>query len=314
MTFQHAHRPSPSGEGRLLLLLHGTGGDENDLIPLAGMLDPDAEILSPRGKILENGAPRFFKRLKPGVLDLEDLRVQTLDLAEFVQQKSAGRRVTAVGFSNGANIAASMLFETPDALDEAILIRAMLPYSPATVPDVQGKRVLLLAGTRDPYSEPKVTEELARILRAGGADVAVHYANAGHELTQEDVRAARAWLEGGSAHVLRRFLEEVWNQKRLDRFGEFVSTDVVFHPMRGEARDFAGYRAVVPAFMSRVKDLHFEVVHAFGEGEWAACRIAITGTLASTGQPVRVFGQPQCRVRGGKIVEFWQLFDELGLG
>lgn len=314
MTFQHAHRPSPSGEGRLLLLLHGTGGDEHDLIPLAGMLDPDAAILSPRGKILENGAPRFFKRLKPGVLDLEDLRVQTLDLAEFVKQKSAGQRVTAVGFSNGANIAASMLFETPDALNDAILIRAMLPYAPATTPNVRGKRVLLLAGERDPYSERKVTEELASILRAGGAEVEVHYATAGHELTAEDVEVARAWLARGSARVLRQFLEEVWNKKRFDRFGEFVSKDVRFHPIRGDARDFAGYQAGVAAFMARVRDVHFEVVHAFGEGEWAACRIIITGTLASTGRPVSVAGQPQCRVRGGKIVELWQLFDELGLG
>lgn len=197
----HEHVWQPGRGPRTLLLLHGTGGDERDLLPLARMLDPDANVLSPRGNVLEDGAPRFFRRHGPGVLDLEDLDRRTRELAAFV--KEAGRvygfspaSVVAVGFSNGANIAASMLFETPDALGDAILIRAMLPYRPAAPPRVRGKRVLILAGERDPYSRREVTEELAAILRSGGADVTVHYAPAGHELTALDVDAARRWLHG----------------------------------------------------------------------------------------------------------------------
>ena len=194
----HVWRPAP-GATRTLLLLHGTGGDERDLLPLARMLDPSAHVLSPRGNVLENGAPRFFRRHGPGLLDLEDLDRRTRDLAAFVED--AGRAygfapasVVAVGFSNGANVAAAMLFETPHALGDAVLVRAMLPYRPKAPPDVRGKRVLLLAGERDPYSRREVTEELAAVLREGGARVEARYADAGHEMTQADVDAARAWL------------------------------------------------------------------------------------------------------------------------
>lgn len=196
----HAHvwKPAP-GAARTLLLLHGTGGDERDLLPLAELLDPRANVLSPRGNVLENGAPRFFRRHGVGQLDLEDLARRTQELAAFVRAASRARgfaldRTVAVGFSNGANIAASMLLETPDALGDAILIRAMLPYRPKAPPALARKRVLLLAGERDPYSRREVTEELADILRAGGADVRAHYAPAGHELTPLDVEVARAWL------------------------------------------------------------------------------------------------------------------------
>ena len=195
----HVWRPGAPSAARTLLLLHGTGGDEHDLLPLARALDPGANVLSPRGNVLENGAPRFFRRHGVGMLDLDDLHRRTLELADFV--RSAGARyafppdaVTALGFSNGANIAASMLFETPDALGSAILVRAMLPYRPKATPRVEGKRVLLLAGRRDPYSQPEVTEELAGILREGGARVDVRYAEAGHEMTPADVQAAKEWL------------------------------------------------------------------------------------------------------------------------
>lgn len=194
----HLWRPVP-GATRTLLLLHGTGGDEHDLVPLARALDPKANVLSPRGNVLENGAPRFFRRHGVGRLDLEDLHRRTLELAAFVEAASERYRfplasVTAVGFSNGANVAASMLFETPRALHAAVLLRAMLPYRPKATPRVDGKRVLLLAGRLDPYSQPEQTEALAGILRGGGARVDVHYADAGHELTQRDVDAAREWL------------------------------------------------------------------------------------------------------------------------
>lgn len=198
MTFEHAWRPQP-GATRTLLMLHGTGGDENDLLPLATMLDPKANVLSPRGKVLENGAPRFFRRHGMGQLDLEDLALRTQELADWVRWASERYGfpvdgVCAVGFSNGANIAAAMLFERPEVLGSAVLIRAMLPYRPAHTPQAKGKRVLVLAGTHDPYSQRPVTEELASILRAGGADVTTRYARAGHELTQQDVEAAREWL------------------------------------------------------------------------------------------------------------------------
>lgn len=196
----HAHvwEPRP-GAARTLLLLHGTGGDERDLLPLARMLDPEANVLSPRGNVLENGAPRFFRRHGVGVLDVEDLRRRAGDLARFVEAAAARygfdpASVTAVGFSNGANVAVGLLFEAPRALAGAVLLRAMLPYRPERPPDVAGKRVLVLAGRRDPYSQPDATEGLAGILREGGARVDVRYADAGHELTPEDVRAAREWL------------------------------------------------------------------------------------------------------------------------
>lgn len=204
MTYQHRWIPAPSDSARTFLLLHGTGGDENDLVPLARMLDPEAAVLSPRGNVLENGAPRFFRRHGVGKLDLDDLARRTQELAGFVQAAAsrygfALDETTAVGFSNGANIAASMLFETPRALGDAILIRAMLPYTPPRTPETAGKRILLLAGKHDPDSGPESTEALAGILREGGAEVSVHYADAGHELTQKDVARARAWLAEGRA-------------------------------------------------------------------------------------------------------------------
>ena len=199
----HVWRPAP-GARRTLLLLHGTGGDEHDLLPLAGALDPAANVLSPRGNVLENGAPRFFARHGPGRLDVDDLRRRARDLAAFVDAAAARYgfprdAVTAVGFSNGANVAAGMLFEAPQALRAAVLLRAMLPYRPPAPPRLEGRRVLLLAGRHDPYSQPEMTEGLAGILREGGARVDVHYAEAGHELTPTDVEMARRWLaEGGT--------------------------------------------------------------------------------------------------------------------
>lgn len=195
----YVHLWHPGASARTLLLLHGTGGDEHDLVPLARALDPRASVLSPRGNVLENGAPRFFRRHAPGVLDLDDLRARTRDLAAFVRASATRHAlstsdITAVGYSNGANIAAGLLFEEPDAIGDAILIRAMLPYRPAGPPRVAGKRALLLAGERDPYSARAQTEALAGILREGGARVDVRYAPAGHELTPGDVEAARAWL------------------------------------------------------------------------------------------------------------------------
>lgn len=197
--YEHVWRPA--GAKRTLLMLHGTGGDEHDLLPLATTLDPTANVLSPRGNVLENGAPRFFRRLAEGVLDLDDLRRRAKDLAAFVREASHAYGfpldgVVAVGYSNGANVAVGMLFETPDVLGGAVLARAMLPYRPESPPKLAGKRALLLAGERDPYSQRPVTEALAGLLREGGARVDTSYAKAGHELTPEDVAGARQWLAG----------------------------------------------------------------------------------------------------------------------
>ncbi len=192
-------RPSGSGAARTLVLLHGTGGDEHDLHPHAKALDPDANVLSLRGNVPENGMPRFFKRLAMGVLDLDDLGARTIELAAFV--RAAGEAygfaldsVVIVGFSNGANIGVATLYTAPEVCRGAVLIRAMLPYEPTEALALGGKDVLLLAGASDPYSQAPITDDLAAILRAGGADVKVNYARAGHELTMEDVGAARAWL------------------------------------------------------------------------------------------------------------------------
>jgi phospholipase/carboxylesterase len=196
--FVHRWMPVP-GARRTLLLLHGTGGDEDDLLPLGRRVAPDANLLSPRGKVLENGMPRFFRRHAEGVLDLDDLRKRAHELADFVGKARdayglRGTKVVALGYSNGANVAIGMLFERPEALDGAILARAMLPYEPAAPPQAGGKDVLVLAGARDPYSRGAVTERLAAILREGGARVEAIQQDAGHELTHADVQAAEAWM------------------------------------------------------------------------------------------------------------------------
>lgn len=199
----HAHvwRAAP-GEASTLLLLHGTGGDEHDLLPLAAAVAPRWNVLSPRGKVLEHGMPRFFRRHGEGVLDLDDLRRRAGELADFVAEASTTyafdpRRVTALGYSNGANVALGVLFERPGTLRGAVLARAMLAYEPGAGTDLSGARVLLLAGERDAYSHRGVTDRLAALLRSRGADAEAHYAAAGHELVESDVARARAWLDAG---------------------------------------------------------------------------------------------------------------------
>lgn len=195
----HLWLPSSSGSERTFLLLHGTGGNEHDLVPLARSLGVDANILSPRGNVLENGMPRFFRRIAEGVLDVEDLKARANELADFVAAASLkygfdARQVTAIGYSNGANVALGMLFERPGTLRSAALVRAMFAYEPARVPALGGTDVLLLAGTRDPYSRRVTTDRLATLLRIGGAVVTTSYQEAGHELTQADVDALGTWV------------------------------------------------------------------------------------------------------------------------
>jgi predicted esterase len=183
----------------VLLLLHGTGGDESDLLPLGEALLPGAARLSPRGKVLENGMPRFFRRLAEGVFDLDDLRKRTGELADFVDAADAayglgGRRPIAVGFSNGANIAASTLLLRPGTLGGALLIRPMVPLVPEPLPELSGIPVQINAGQVDPLVPPPQSEALAKLLSDAGASVKLHWIAGGHALTREDLEAGREWF------------------------------------------------------------------------------------------------------------------------
>ena len=196
--FQHIYLPGASG--RTLLLLHGTGGTENDLVPLGQTLDPDAALLSPLGKVRENGMPRFFRRLAEGVFDEEDLIRRTHELADFVEAAIAERNIDrssliAVGYSNGANIAASLLLLRPEVLAGAALLRAMVPLVPEVLPVLGGKPVLLSSGHQDPIIPADNTRQLATLLRNAGADVTLRLENAGHGLTSLTVETAKSWLE-----------------------------------------------------------------------------------------------------------------------
>lgn len=190
---------APSGPKTTLLLLHGTGADEQDLIPLGEELLPGAALLSPRGRVLEHGMPRFFRRLAEGVFDLEDLKLQTDALARFVGSASqkyglAGNKIIAVGYSNGANIAASVLLTHPKLLSGAVLFRPMVPFRPQLAADLKDIPVLLAAARRDQIVPPRQTSELAEIFTAAGARVTIHWHPGGHELGADDVAAAKAWL------------------------------------------------------------------------------------------------------------------------
>jgi phospholipase/carboxylesterase len=206
--FIHKYIPSDSGkdnESLTLLLLHGTGGNENDLIPIAEMLKiMNASILSPRGQVLENGMPRFFRRLAEGVFDIEDLKFRTNELADFVLDASKMydfdlNRTVAIGYSNGANIAASMLLLRPKILSSFILFRPMIPLVPDTLPDLSSKHVLISAGLHDPIVQRYQTEDLLDLLKKVGAKVSIQWQNSGHELTQRDVKAARKWMVPSSS-------------------------------------------------------------------------------------------------------------------
>src|SRR5438046_5615520 len=185
---------------RTLVLLHGTGGNERDLIPLGRELDPSAALLSPRGKVLENGMPRFFRRLAEGVFDLEDLEKRTNELADFVAAAAqrygfAANNVVAVGYSNGANIAASMLLLRPEVLSAAILFRAMVPFVPEKLPDLSSVRVWIGAGAQDPIIPASEAQRLVELRRRAGAHVTIRFAHATHGLTNAEVKIARLWLE-----------------------------------------------------------------------------------------------------------------------
>ncbi|HXA08369.1 MAG TPA: alpha/beta hydrolase [Chthoniobacterales bacterium] len=193
------HQFIPGSSERTLLLLHGTGGNEHQLIPLGRELDPTAALLSPRGKVLENGYARFFRRLAEGVFDLEDLQRRTDELAEFVLAAAAHyqfavEKVAAVGYSNGANIAASILLRRPGLLQTAVLLRAMVPFLPEKLPDLSTVRVWIGGGKLDAIIAPTETERLVDLLQAAGAKVSAHFFDAGHGLTKEEFVLVSRWL------------------------------------------------------------------------------------------------------------------------
>lgn len=195
--FIHRFEPARDAGSPPLLLLHGTGGDENDLLGLGRMISPGSALLSPRGRVLEHGMPRFFRRLTEGVFDEADVRRRALELGEFVAEARKQYGIAApvaVGFSNGANIAAALLLLKPDVLSGAILLRAMVPLSDPPSARLDGKPVLLLSGQADPIVSASNSAQLAALLSQAGASVSRNILPAGHQLSQADVTLARNWI------------------------------------------------------------------------------------------------------------------------
>jgi phospholipase/carboxylesterase/glyoxalase family protein len=197
--FVHIFVPAEKPKSPTLLMLHGTGGDERDLLPLGRELWPGAALLGVRGKVLENGMPRFFRRFAEGVFDVEDLKSRTQELAQFVDAASeryefSRKKLIVVGYSNGANIAASLILLHPHYLGAAILFRAMVPFVPDLIRDFSHLAVFIGAGRLDPIVPSGQVEELGALFESGGADVTISWRQGGHELGEDDVRAAKTWL------------------------------------------------------------------------------------------------------------------------
>ncbi len=204
LAYHHRFEPAPAGAPAAppLLLLHGTGGDENDLIPLAQRISPGSALLSPRGDVVERGARRFFARLAEGVFDPAEVRTRAATLAAFIREAAERygfdpRRLTAVGLSNGANIAAVLLQLHPDTLGGAVLLRPMVVLDqPAPPGFLTGKRILIASGRADPIVPTDHPPRLAALLKAGGADVSVRFFAAGHNLTADDLTVSQDFLAG----------------------------------------------------------------------------------------------------------------------
>ncbi|MFS0820878.1 alpha/beta hydrolase [Bacillus sp. 1P02SD] len=197
---KHIFNKGKNPEKPTLLLLHGTGGNELDLLPLAGRIDDEASVLSVRGNVLENGMPRFFRRLAEGVFDIEDLIFRTKELNEFLDEAAVKyefdrNNILAIGYSNGANIAASLLFHYQDALKGAILHHPMVPRKGIDLPDLTGKSVFIAAGTNDPICSPMESAELQSLLEKANANVEIHWEDRGHQLTATEVEAAAQWYK-----------------------------------------------------------------------------------------------------------------------
>ncbi len=197
--FAHVFISAEKPASPTLLLLHGTGGDERHLLPLGRELWPGAALLGVRGKVLENGMPRFFRRFAEGVFDFEDLKSRTGELAQFIDAASERydfnkKKLIVVGYSNGANIAASLILLHPHYLTAAVLFRAMVPFVPDLIRDFSHLSVFIGAGRLDPIVPSGQVEELGDIFKSGGADVTISWHQGGHELGEDDLHAAKTWL------------------------------------------------------------------------------------------------------------------------
>jgi predicted esterase len=198
--FVHQFVPAKDSDSPVvLLLLHGTGGNEQDLLPIGMQLQPGAALLSPRGKVMENGMPRFFRRLAEGVFDVDDLKFRTHELAEFVRSAAEQygfqeKNLVAIGYSNGANIASSLMLLHPHLLAGAVLFRPMVPFTMDFTPDLRDAHVLLASGKRDPIVHPEQVDRLAAMFEFAGADVTTYWHDSGHELGQDDLASAKNWL------------------------------------------------------------------------------------------------------------------------
>lgn len=197
----YVHRREAGTPGApLLLLMHGTGGDQNQLIDLGRQLEPVATLVSPLGDVSEHGAPRFFRRTGEGVYDMADLARATNRMGGFIAAHAArdpAAPVHALGYSNGANILASVLFERPELFDRLVLMHPLIPFEPKLDPAIAGRRILITAGRRDPICPAPLTERLMRTLQDAGADVTVEWHDGGHELRPNEVEAARRFLNDG---------------------------------------------------------------------------------------------------------------------
>ena len=205
LSFVHRFERGARQGARPLLILHGTGGDEDDLIPLGEMVAPGAPLLSPRGKVLEHGMPRFFRRLAEGIFDEADVRARAHELADFVEaardEYGIGAPI-AFGYSNGANIAAAVMLLRPRTLAGGILLRAMVPLSDRQASTgLAGKAALIVSGTRDPIAPPSHGARLKALLEQAGAHVDHRILAGGHALSQDDVAVAREWLEASERAV-----------------------------------------------------------------------------------------------------------------
>ena len=199
----HQHLPGSPGSP-LLFAFHGTGGDERQLSGLARDLVPGASIVSPRGDVSEGGAARFFRRTGEGVYDMADLARATDKMVSFVEahaEAAVKPRVLGIGYSNGANILASVLFRRPSLFDGVVLMHPLIPFEPSIEGDLAGRRVLVTAGRRDPICPPQLTERLLAYLRSAQADVTIEWHEGGHEVRPNEIEAARRLLADASGEV-----------------------------------------------------------------------------------------------------------------
>ncbi|WP_186759606.1 alpha/beta hydrolase [Planococcus sp. CPCC 101016] len=197
---KHIYQQGTNSSKPTFLMLHGTGGNENDLLAIAAHIDPEASVLSVRGNVSENGMPRFFKRLSEGVFDMEDLKFRTEELYDFIGQAAEEhgfdrKNVIAIGYSNGANIAANLLFTYSGALKGASLHHPMVPNRKADLPDLTGVPVFIAAGTNDPICPAEESTDLEKLLKGAGANVELHWEDFGHQLTMPEVEAAKDWYD-----------------------------------------------------------------------------------------------------------------------